>query len=246
MASHSPDSPGDASFATTDWGLIALARDGDSGPARQALADLCASYWYPLYAYIRRRGQPADRAQDLTQGYFASLLGKNFLGAIGPEKGRFRSFLLASCQNYLANESDRERTRKRGGGCLTVSIDVPDAEGRYAREPCHGLTAERLFERRWALTLLDRVLERLGDEMAKRGKGPLFERLRPALLGDGSAVPHKRVAQEMAMSESAVKMAALRLRERYRALVREEVARTVGAPGDIDDEIRDLFEALAE
>jgi RNA polymerase sigma-70 factor (ECF subfamily) len=244
MNRGSPDPGGDGTFQTTDWGVIEVARGDDPAPARQALADLCATYWYPLYAYIRRRGYPADRAQDLTQGLFASLLGHDFLSGVGPEKGKFRSYLLAACQNYLRNERDRGRTLKRGGGGATISIDLPAAEGRYACEPSHELTAERLFERRWALTLLDRVLQRLGGEMERSGKGPLFERLRPALLGDGRGAAYPGVAAELRMTVDAVKMAALRLRRRFRELIREEVARTVGAEGAVDDEIRELFTAL--
>jgi DNA-directed RNA polymerase specialized sigma24 family protein len=246
MASRLPGSSGDGWFDTTDWGLIEVAQGGDPVPARQALADLCSTYWYPLYAYIRRRGLPADRAQDLTQGFFASLLGHDFLKTVGPEKGKFRTFLLVACQNYLANQRNRDRAIKRGGGKPLLSIDLPDAEGRYAREPSHSLTAERLFERRWALTLLGCVLDRLGGEMNRSGKGPLFERLRPALLGDGAEAPYAEVAAELGFTTDAVKMAALRLRRRYRELVREEVARTVDGDGDgeFDDEIRDLFAAL--
>ncbi len=224
MAGDFPGSTGDGRFETTDWGLIAIARGGDSPPARRALADLCSSYWYPLYAYIRRLGYPADRAEDLTQGFFAGLLGSDFLDAISPEKGSFRAFLLASLKNYLSNQRDRDVARKRGGGCVTMSIDLPEAEGRYSCEPSHELTAERLFERRWALTLLGRVLERLGIEMVRAGKGPLFDRLRPALLGEGKVAPYRRVAEELTMTEDAVKMAALRLRRRFRELVWQEVA----------------------
>jgi RNA polymerase sigma-70 factor (ECF subfamily) len=245
MNHGSPDPEGDESFETTDWGVIEAARGDDPAPARQALAELCATYWYPLYAYIRRRGYPADRAQDLTQGLFASLLGHDFLSGVDPEKGKFRSFLLAACQNYLRNELDRGRTLKRGGGGATISIDLPDAEGRYACEPAHELTAERLFERRWALTLLDRALQRLGAEMNRSGKGPLFDRLRPALLGDGRGAAYPHVAAELHMTVDAVKMAASRLRRRFRELVREEVSRTVGTAGDVDDEIRELFAVLA-
>jgi RNA polymerase sigma-70 factor (ECF subfamily) len=244
MRDQLPDSTNDEKFESTNWGLIATARGGDSAPARQALSELCGAYWYPLYAYIRRRGYPADRAQDLTQGFFASLLGHNFLDAVGPEKGKFRSYLLASCQHYLSNQRDRDRAIKRGGECVTHSINLPDAESRFCAEPAHDLTAERLFERRWAITLLGRALERLGTEFARAGKGPLFDRLRPALLGDGTAAPYSGVAEDLGMTVDAVKMAAVRFRHRFRDLVREEVARTVGAPEEIDEEIRDLFAAL--
>ena len=245
MANQGPTSSGDSRFASTDWGLIEAARGGDSPLARLALAELCSVYWYPIYAYIRRGGHPADRAQDLTQGLFASLLEKDFLDVIDPRKGRFRSFLLAACQNFLANQRDHDRTRKRGGGRITLSIDLPDAEGRYAREPSHEITPELLFQRRWALTLLDHVLDRLGEEMKRSGKSAIFDRLKAALLGDGTAAPYSEVATALDMTEDAVKMAAHRLRRRYGHLIREEVARTVDNPGAVEDEIRDLFRALS-
>jgi DNA-directed RNA polymerase specialized sigma24 family protein len=245
MTDQASESTGDGRFETTDWGLIKVAKGGDSSSARQALSDLCSSYWYPLYVYIRQRGYPADRAQDLTQGFFASLLGTNFLVTISPEKGRFRAYLLASLKHYLSNEHDRDEALKKGGGCVTISFNLLEAEGRYACEPWHEMTAERLFERRWALTLLGHVLDRLGGEMCLAGKGPLFARLRPALLGDGEMAPYRQVAEDLRMTEDAVKMAALRLRRRYRVLVRQEVTRTVGDSVRVDDEIRDLMAALS-
>jgi RNA polymerase sigma-70 factor (ECF subfamily) len=234
-------------FATTNWTLIAAAQgvDRPEAEARQALADLCAVYWYPLYAYLRQKGYAADRAQDLTQGFFASLLAHNFLADLVPQKGKFRSFLLRSLQNYLANQHDRDYACKRGSGHATLSIDLPDAEGRYAYEPAHDLTAERLFERRWALTLLERALDQLGAEMAGAQKGPLFERLSPALMGGGEAASYAEIAAELAMTEGAVKVAAHRLRRRFRELICDEVARTVERPEEVDDEIRALFAALS-
>lgn len=244
MSGRSPDPNSDVGFGSTDWGLIAAARGGDGPPDRLALADLCSAYWYPLYAFLRKRGYQADQAQDLTQGLFTSLLARDFLGAVGPEKGRFRSYLLACLQNFLSNQRHRDRTLKRGGGVVVRSIDLSDAEGRFADEPSHGLTAEKLFERRWAITLLGHAVERLGTEMARAGKGRLFDRLRPALLADGSAAPYSEISEDLGMTENAVKMAAHRVRRRFRELVREEVARTVAGPEEVDDEIRDLFAAL--
>ena len=183
--------------------------------------------------------------EDLTQGLFASLLEHDFLDVIDPEKGRFRSFLLAACRNFLANQREREQTCKRGGGRITLSINLPDAEGRYALEPSHEITPELLFQRRWALTILDQVLDRLGEEMERSGKSAIFDRLKAALLGDGTAAAYREVADALKMTEDAVKMAALRLRRRYARLVREEVARTVADPAEVEDEIRDLFRALS-
>jgi DNA-directed RNA polymerase specialized sigma24 family protein len=245
MAHQEPGSQAGDRFATTNWKLIAAAQGEDVPEARKALADLCAAYWYPLYAYLRRKSHPPDRAQDLTQGFFTNLLGNHFLAGIAPGKGKFRTFLLKSLENYLTNQRLRDHARKRGGGRSAFSIDLPDAEGRYAYEPVHGLTAERLFERRWALTLLERVLDRLGAEMAADRKGPLFERLGPALLGGGEAASYGEIAAALGMTEGAVKVAAHRIRRRYRELIREEVARTVDRDEDVEEEIRALFVAMA-
>jgi RNA polymerase sigma-70 factor (ECF subfamily) len=251
MGGQGPGSSGSGRFATTDWRLIAAARGGDVPRARQALGELCAAYWYPLYAYLRRRRHPAEEAQDLTQGLFAHLLEKEraFLAGLGPEKGKFRSFLLTALQHYVADERDRAAARKRGGGravfSIEIAIDLPGAEGRYAAEPAHDLTPERLFERRWALTLLDRVLDGLGAEMATAGKGALFDRLGPAVLTGGEAASYAEIAAELGMTEGAVKIAAHRLRRRYRELIQAEVARTVERPEEVEDEIRALLAAIA-
>jgi RNA polymerase sigma-70 factor (ECF subfamily) len=245
MADDSPHPPAPADacgFAPTRWSLIAAARDGDSPDARQALSQLCEAYWYPLYAYIRRRGHAADQAQDLTQEFFARLLARDFLDAADPAKGRFRAFLLACCKNFLANEHDRSSAVKRGGGCAPLSLT--DAEGRYRGEPSHDATPEKLFERRWALTLLDRVLARLRAEFEARGKMEQFCRLAPYLVGDRSA-PQEKAALELGLSIGALKVAVHRLRQRYRELLRDEIAQTVGGPDDVEEEIRELFAALA-
>jgi RNA polymerase sigma factor (sigma-70 family) len=231
-------------FATTRWSLVLAAKGRGEPQAREALADLCALYWYPLYAYVRRRGHDADRAQDLTQEFFARLLEKDFLADVDRGKGRFRSFLLAACKHFLANERDRARALKRGGGREPIPIDALDAESRYRREPVDAMTPERLFDRRWALTLLDQVLQRLGEEMARAGKAVWFDRLKPALLGARGSDPYGQIAAELGMTEGAVKVAVHRLRQRYRALLNEEIARTVDDPGQVEDEIRDLFAAV--
>jgi DNA-directed RNA polymerase specialized sigma24 family protein len=244
MTDAGPGSSRDDRFATTRWSLVEVARGGDSPQARQAMAVLCETYWYPLYAYVRRSGRAPDEAQDLTQGFFASWLARDPLGSVTPDKGRFRSFLLASFKHYLSNQIVRDRTLKRGRGRSPLSIDLRDAEGRYVREPSHELTPDRLFARRWALTLLEQVLARLGSEMEASGKASLHDQLGPALLGSAQSAPYAQIAETLGMTEGAVKVAAHRMRQRYRELLVEEVERTVDVPGAVDEEIRDLFEAL--
>ena len=223
------------------------ARDGRlSTGAREALAELCATYWYPLYAFVRRKGYDAETAQDLVQGFFARLLEKGDLAAVQREKGKFRSFLMAACTHYLSNQAGHDRAKKRGGGRTPISIDRLTAEGRYRREPAHTLTAERLFERQWALTLLDNVLEMIKNEMVRAGKVREFEALRPALLGLATRTPYSQIAAELGIKEDAARAAAHRLRSRYRKLLSEEVARTVNDPDEVDAEIRSLLRSLGD
>lgn len=231
-------------FATTRWSLIVAARGPDAPRAHEAISHLCEAYWYPLYAYIRRRGHSGDDAHDLTQEFFARLLERDFFGAADPAKGRFRAFLLASCKHFLANEHDHAVAQKRGGGRPVASLHPGNAESRYGREPSHDATAEKLFERRWAVTLLDRVLARLREEFAARGKETQFDRLRVFLVGDQNQATQGAAAAELGMSAGAVKVAVHRMRLRYRELLREEIGHTVEGPEQIDEEIRDLFAAL--
>ena len=211
---------------------------------REALATLCSSYWYPLYAFIRRQGYSAVEAEDATQEFFARLLGKDFLVGANPAKGKFRSFLLTACAHFLANERDCAQAWKRGGRCRTVGLDFAGAEARYGSEPSHLMTGEKLFARRWALTLLDQVLARLREEYAKAGKGRLFDRLRVCPLGERDVVSYGAKAAELGMTQR-VRVAVHRLRQQYRELLREEIARTVADPDHIEDEIRDLLAALS-
>jgi RNA polymerase sigma-70 factor (ECF subfamily) len=231
-------------FATTHWSVIAAARDGDAPQVQEALAALCQTYWYPLYAYIRRQGYSWDQAQDLTQEFFARLLEKDTLRLVDRAKGKFRSFLIAACQHFLANERDRVRAAKHGGGHVFVPIDGHAAESRFQAEPAHSQTPEKAFERRWALTLLDQVLARLRAEFQGADKGRLFDRLKGFLLKEKSDGGYAQAAQELGMTEGAVKVAVHRLRRRYRELLREEIGQTVHDSGHIDEEIRDLFHAL--
>ncbi len=230
-----------AQFPTTQWSRVVAAGDRSMPDAGDALAELCAVYWYPLYAFIRRRGHDPEAAEDLVQGFFAALLEKDGLATVDRSKGRFRSFLVAACTHFLANRRDYERRLKRGAGCVILTIDALEAEDRYRHEPAHELTAERLFERRWATTLLDHVLTRLEFEMCSADKAPVFNALRPALLGTAEKVSYARVAADLGCSEGTARAAACRLRARYRALLREEVGRTLHDPAEIDQEIRDLF-----
>jgi RNA polymerase sigma-70 factor (ECF subfamily) len=231
-------------FATTHWSVVLAAGNAASPGSRRALATLCEAYWFPLYAFARRLGRQPDDARDLTQAFFARLLEKDFLRAADPARGRFRSFLLAAFKHFLAKEHDRAAAQKRGGGKHMFSLDLASAEGRYGLEPASGLTPERAYERRWALTLLDRVMRRLQDESSALGKERLFDRLKVFLTGDSDTPPYREVADELGMTEGAVKVAVHRLRRRFRELVLEEIAQTVDGPAEVEDELRHLFEAL--
>jgi len=233
-------------FATTRWSVVLAAKDANSPLAREALTDLCGIYWYPLYAFIRRQGRSAVEAEDLTQEFFARLLEKGYLQSVNPAKGRFRSFLLASMRHFLANEWDRAKAAKRGGGRTQLALDFHSAEERYSLEPAHHLTAERLFERRYALTLLQQVLDRLREEYIQSGRRDLVEKLKPCLTSATDAnAGYAEAARELDMTEGPVKVAAHRLRRRYRELLREAIGQTVATDAEIDDEVRELFVALA-
>jgi len=233
-----------ARFATTHWSVVVAAGRHSSPQAREALATLCQTYWYPLYVFVRRQGFSAEESQDLTQEFFARLLEKDFLALVDREKGRFRSFLLAACKHFLSNERDKARTKKRGGGREPISIDVDHAEGRYRLEPAHDLTPEKLFERRWAMTLLDQVLALLKNESVQAGKADQFDHLKAFLTGDKGRTSYREAAENLGMTEGAAKVAAHRLRKRYRTLLREEIAKTMSDTDSIEDEIRELFRAL--
>jgi RNA polymerase sigma factor (sigma-70 family) len=233
-----------ASFATTHWSLVLAARDRAAPGAREALESLITAYWYPLYAFVRHKGRDADESLDLVQGFFTRLLEKQDLKAIDPSRGRFRSFLMAACTNYLANEHDRERAQKRGGK-PPLSLDALAADQRYRHEPAHSLTPERLFLRRWTTTLLDRVLDRLACEMKESGKAHVFEVLKPTLLGEDDSASYRELGSRAGLSEGAARVAAHRLRARYREILRDEVAQTVADPAEVDEELRDLFASIS-
>ncbi|MGO4884358.1 MAG: RNA polymerase sigma factor [Bryobacteraceae bacterium] len=235
--------PGASQFPATRWSLVVAAGDPQRKEARSALVFLCENYWYPLYAYLRRRGYPADQAQDLTQDFFMRLLEGRYLDRADPEKGRFRSFLLTSLKFFVADEADRHRAHKRGGGVL-VPLGFSSGEERYQREPAHDETPERIFERRWALSMLDRVVERLRNEFVQHGRPEHFERLKVFLLGQSDA-PYAGLAREMNTSEGALKVAIHRLRKRYRDLFRQEIADTVADPAAVESELRYLAAVLS-
>jgi RNA polymerase sigma-70 factor (ECF subfamily) len=223
---------------------VLAAGDSRSPGGRDALEDLCRAYWPPVYAYVRRRGYDSEESRDLTQGFFTHLLEGRRLKAARQERGRFRSFLLASVKNYLANEWDRTQARKRGGGTVPLSLDFDRGEREYALEPAEQITPEKIFERRWALTLLERVVERLRQELEESGDRARADRLLPFLTDEKSRIPYKQVAAELGMSESAVKVAVHRMRKRYGALLRQEVEEIVQGADQVDAEIRHLFSAV--
>jgi RNA polymerase sigma factor (sigma-70 family) len=233
---------GASDFPTTRWTLVIIAGDPSRKDARSALVYLCENYWYPLYAYLRRRGYPSDQAQDLTQEFFIRVLEGRYLRRANPEKGRFRSFLLTSLKFFVADEADRNRALKRGGGAV-LRLEFSLGEQRYQREPAHDETPERIFERRWALSLLDRVVERLRSEFLHYGQSEHFDRLKVFLLGQSDA-PYAALAHEMNTSEGALKVAIHRLRRRYRELFRQEIADTVANPAEVDSELRFLATVL--
>jgi RNA polymerase sigma-70 factor (ECF subfamily) len=235
---------GPRSFETTRWSLVVSAGQIGTPESKEALATLCGLYWYPIYLFVRRRGYNAEEALDLTQGFFTRLLEKNDLATADRSRGRFRSWLLGCLKHFLANEWDRSTALKRGGGKSLLSIDAEDAEGRYLREPSHDLTPERVFDRRWALTLLDQTLSTLREECKKNGKTALFDALKPALAGEGRDESYSNLGTQLGMSEGAVKVAAHRLRGRYRDILRLRIAETVDTEQAVDEEIKDLFEAL--
>jgi RNA polymerase sigma-70 factor (ECF subfamily) len=234
-----------AVFATTHWSVVLTAGRSDTTRASEALSRLCRTYWYPLYVYVRRRGHPAADAQDLTQEFFARLLENRWIDQADPQRGRFRSFLLTALKHFLANEWNKAHTRKRGGGTVLVSLNDDSAEHRYAREPASESTPESQYERRWALALLEGVLLRLENEYRQEGKTDLFAVLKSSLTVDRSALAYPDLAAKLGLTEGAVRVAVHRLRQRYRLLLRAEVAHTVASPDEVEEEMHYLFQVLA-
>lgn len=247
---ESSDRPGQApklkhAFATTRWSIVVSAGQKASSNSRSALESLCETYWYPLYAYARRRVADVNEAQDLTQAFFAELLEKNYVATATPERGRFRAFLLTAFKNFLAKQWEMVKAKKRGGGGRPpISLDFDAADSRLRIDPAAGLTAEQFYEQQWAIALLGQIMERLKAEFDARRKGQLFDALKGFLIGDHAGASYAEVAARLDMTEAAAKKTASRMRRRYRELLREEIAQSVASPDDIEDEIRNLFAML--
>lgn len=232
-------------FAGTRWSVVLAAGTGDSPEAHDALATLCQAYWHPLYAYVRRAGHSREEAEDLTQEFFARLLTRNTFAKADPARGRFRSFLLASLKHFLAHEWEKACARKRGNGVRPLSMDLDTTEMRCAHPVAPGDTPDKAYDRQWALTLLDVVLDRLRAEYSRAGRDDWFAGLKETLAGGRSEIPYRKLAGQLGMSEGAVKVAAHRLRRRYRELLRDEIANTVSGADAVEEELRELFVALS-
>ena len=232
-------------FVTTHWSVVLAASQETTPQAGDALEHLCATYWYPLFAYLRRQGHEAPDAQDLTQSFFVHLLEGNRLRAVTPAKGKFRSFLIASLKNFLANEWDKRRTLKRGGNLTFLPLDAEVGETRYRRELSHDSTPDKAFEQSWALALLEKVLTQLRAEHNDEAKRRLFDALQVYLSGDKSGLSYAEMAARLNLTEGSVKMAVLRMRRRFGELLHAEIAHTVTKPEEIDEEIRCLFAAVS-
>ena len=230
-------------FDTTHWSLVAAA-GGDDSAARAALSRLCEIYWYPLYAYVRRRGANPDDARDLTQGFLVSLLERRDFENLQRERGRFRSFLLASLQNFMANDFARQRAQKRGGDAILLPLAFEEAEGRYSIEPAEPATPQTLYERRWALTVIERVLADLREEWKSAARIAEFDELKSCLLGEAPEGGYAEIAERLQTSEGSVRVAVHRLRRKFHKRLKKDIGDTVMDPADIDDEIRYLIRAL--
>lgn len=247
MGANHADSPlnaGKPLFATTQWSVVLAAGEHQRQGAREALTHLCETYWYPLYAYVRRRVDNVHEAQDLTQAFFSHLIEKDAIARADPDRGRFRAFLLTALKNFLSNEWNKARALQRGGGRTEFSLDFDAAESRFRIEPSHELTPEKVYERRWVMTLLDNVLETLRLELTESGRQTYFEQFKNALTGDMAAGDYDRASEVLGITPAGAKQAAYRLRKRYRELFRDEVAQTVARDEDLDDEIGRLLSIL--
>jgi RNA polymerase sigma-70 factor (ECF subfamily) len=232
-------------FATTHWSVVLAAREPDAPQAAAALAELCGTYWYPLYAFVRRKGNSPHDAQDLTQAFFARLLERNYVAQADRDRGRFRTYLLAALTHFLADEWDKARRLKRGGRREIISFDAASAEERYRLEPVDQLDAAKLYERRWVTALFDKVLARLEEEFRDSGKGGSFDQLKGSLLAEETGLSYAQLGARLSLTEDAVKQAVHRMRRRYRELFREEIAQTVAGPGEVEEELKHIFAVLS-
>jgi RNA polymerase sigma factor (sigma-70 family) len=248
ISPHSPETAMQqgAWFTTTHWSIVLNAKDPASPEAAAALEKLCRTYWYPLYVFVRREGYDDAVAKDLTQGFFAKLLEKNYLAGVRPEKGKFRAFLKVSIKHFISDHRDKARAQKRGGGQILVSWDDTSGEDRYRQEPVDLMDAEKLFERRWVLTLLAQAADRLKEEYRAAGKAALFAQLQLFESGGTTLPSYAEVALALALSEGGLRSAVHRMRQRHHQILREEVAQTVDHPADLADEIRHLLRVISE
>lgn len=248
MSNNKPENLNSADkgrFATTHWSVVLAAGSPESSQYRDALEALCRTYWYPIYVYIRRLGYDTQQAEDCTQAFFTQMLEKQYLGKIEQKPGRFRTFLLVVLKHFLADQRDKDEAIKRGAGKKFMPLEVGTAETRYSMEPQDYLTPERLFERSWALTVLEKTMDRLEAELAGANKQSLFDSLKAYLCGETTSIPYREVAAQFGMTEGAVKVSVHRLRRRYREILRDEIAQTVNTSEQIDEEIKELFESLS-
>lgn len=231
-------------FATTRWSVVISAGRDSSPDSMQALESLCEAYWYPLYAYVRRRVPDVSEAQDLTQAFFAELLEKNYVGTATPQRGRFRAFLLTAFKHFLSKQWEKAKAQKRGGGRAPISLDFQSADSSFRIEPASGLTAEQFYDQQWAITLLGQIMQRLQNEFDRADKSQQFQELKGFIIGEHTGTTYAQAAANLNMTEAAAKQAGSRMRRRYRELLREEIAQTVEGPNEVDDEIRNLFAIL--
>jgi len=236
---------GDGRFATTHWSVVLRAGKPKAPGYQDALQTLCRSYWFPLYVYLRRQGYNNQQAEDYTQAFFCRILEKKVLSMADSKRGKFRSFLLSTLKHFLSDEHDRARAQKRGGGRKILSIDFKGAENQYILEPADSLSPEKLFDKSWALTVLDITMTRLKTELSSQGKQDIFDHLKIYLTAGKSTISYRDKATQLNMTEGNIRTAVHRLRRRYRKLLRDEIAQTVTNEGQIDEEIDELFNALA-
>ena len=242
-ATDASEQHGRAAFTTTHWSVV-LDAQGESPAAQEALEKLCRTYWRPIFAFLRREGRPSAEAEDITQGFFAQLLERRSLDAVRKEKGRLRSYLLGALKYFLADEQRRSMAIKRGSGLRPIPLEELRADERIEMEPSDPMTAEMIYERRWALTVLERVLSRLKEEYLAAHNAALFDSLKQLLPDEPGSPSQAEMATQLSMTENAVRQAFYRFRQRYQSILREEIAHTVATPGDIEDELRHLIAVI--